>query len=113
MSDITPLIKSTQMVIQHYGPRGFKISGIVYNHAVIVLPDRVIAWASEDLNLLLTIKDEIDLVILGTGKTVKHPKKETKPQGIHFDVMDTGAACRAYNALMADGRRIAAALVIP
>jgi uncharacterized protein len=113
MTDITPLIKSNQMVIQHYGPQGFKISGNIYSHHVIVLPDRVLPWDGTSFDALLAIKDDIDVVILGTGKTVKHPKKETKPQGLHFDVMDTGAACRAYNALMADGRRIAAALVMP
>lgn len=113
MTDITPLIKSNQMVIQSYGAQGFRISGTQHATNVIVLPDRVIAWDGEDFSPLIAIKGDIDLVILGTGKTVKLLKKEMKPEGLHFDVMDTGAACRAYNALMADGRRIAAALIKP
>lgn len=113
MTDVTPLIKSNQMVIQSYGPAGFKISGKTYAHPVLVLPDQVFHWDGETLTDLLKIKDQIDVVLLGTGKTVKLVAKDKKPQGLHLEVSDTGAACRAYNALMADGRRVAAALKLP
>ena len=113
MTDVTPLIKSNQMVIQSYGAQGFKISGQVYNHPVIVTPTQVFHWDGETFTDLLKIKDEIDVVLFGTGKTVKLVPKDKKPQGLHLEVSDTGAACRAYNALMADGRRVAAALKLP
>ena len=113
MTDVTPLIKSNQMVVQSYGANGFKISGQVYDTHVIVFPDRVMAWDGESFDDLLKIKDQIDVTLYGTGKTVKHPPRDKKPQGLHLEVMDTGAACRAYNALLADGRRVAAALLKP
>ena len=113
MTDITPLIKSNQMVIQFYSPDGFKVSGTVYSTHVIILPDRVIAWDGLSFEPLLAMKGEIDVTLLGTGKTLKHPPRDKKPQGLHLEVMDTGAACRAYNTLLADGRRIAAALLKP
>lgn len=113
MTDVTPLIKSNQMVIQSYGPQGFKISGKTYDHPVIVMPDHVYHWDGDDFHHLIAISDQLDVVLLGTGKTVKHLPKDKKPQGLHLEVSDTGAACRAYNALMADGRRVAAALKLP
>ena len=113
MTDVTPLIKSNNMVVQSYGASGFKISGVVYDTHVIVMPDKVIAWDGESFEPLLAMKDEIDVVLLGTGKTVKILPKDKRPAGLRIDMMDTGAAARAYNTLLADGRRVAAALVKP
>lgn len=113
MTDITPLIKSNQMVVQSYGANGFKISGIVYETHVIVLPDRVLPWDGVSFEPLLALKDDVDVFILGTGKTVKILPKDKRPAGLRIDMMDTGAAARAYNTLLADGRRIAAVLLKP
>lgn len=108
MTDVTPLIKSNQMVIQSYNG-GFKISGTVYDSHVIVLPDRVIPWDGVSLDVL---PKDVDVILMGTGKTVKIPPRSTRPTGMNMDYMDTGGAARAYNALMADGRRVAAALLM-
>lgn len=113
MTDVTPLIKSNQMVIQSYGPQGFKISGTQYDHHVIVFPERVVSWDG-DVDNLIRYKNDIDVALVGTGTTLKLLPRERrlalKNEGLHIEMMDTGAACRTYNALMADGRRIAAAL---
>ena len=57
---------------------------------------------------------EIDVVLLGTGKIMQilNPalRRELKAVGLSVEAMDTGAACRTYNVLMAEGRRVAAAL---
>jgi len=117
MSDITPMITSDRMVIQAYGADGFKISGQKYETAVIVLPDRVLAWDGITFDIFQTIKAACDVILMGTGKTMtllpKDKRLELKAQGVFIETMDTGAACRTYNALMADGRRIAAALIKP
>lgn len=115
--DLTPLITSDRMVIQAYGSDGFKISGKFYTSNVIVFPDRVEAWLSGDLKDVLPYKDELDVVLYGTGRTLKILKSTDRQayraQGFHVDPMDTGAACRTYNVLMAEGRRVAAALLKP
>jgi uncharacterized protein len=103
------------MVIQTYGGTGFKISGQSYDGPVIVLPDRVLAWDGASFEIFETVKQECDVLLMGTGKTMTHLPKDTrlalKSKGIHIETMDTGAAARTYNALMADGRRIAVALI--
>ncbi len=57
-----------------------------------------------------------ELIILGTGSKLQFPATEiTLPvheAGIGLDVMDTTAACRTFNVLSAEGRHVAAALII-
>ena len=55
------------------------------------------------------------VVLCGSGKTADRPgadlRQALKNAGLNVDYMDTGAACRTYNVLMAEGRRVAAALL--
>jgi len=57
-----------------------------------------------------------ELVILGTGRRQRFPRTELIAPlvraGIGWEVMDTGAACRTFNVLVAEGRRVAAALLL-
>lgn len=119
--DVTPLIPAGRQIVQQYRAGGFRISGKDYNGAVIVMPERTFAWpVSTDLSLssfdvLKPYAHELDVVLLGTGagQMFIQPalRQELKAQGLNIDVMNTGAACRTYNVLMAEGRRLAAALL--
>ena len=124
--DVTPLVKKGQQIIQSYAGGTFKISGRNYSGPVIVYPDFTMDWDLdlginlETLNIssfhdLLTRKDDIDVVLLGCGGQMKFMPKPLKSafkeQGLHVEIMDTGAACRTYNVLMAEGRRVAAVLL--
>ncbi len=59
---------------------------------------------------------EPELIILGTGSTLQFPTGETtrsvREAGIGLEIMDTPAACRTFNVLSAEGRRVAAAVII-
>lgn len=121
--DVTPLIRSGSQVIQSYSGGKFRVSGTVYEGAIIVTPDEVFSWAPanpenitvEDFDALAQKHAELDVVLLGTGKVMKILKPELrralKERGLVVESMDTGAACRTYNVLMAEGRRVAAALL--
>ena len=121
--DVTPLIKSDAQVIQSYAGGQFRVSGQIYQGAIIVTPTGTIEWDCADfdsLNLdhftsLIEKADEIDVVLLGCGPIIQFLKPDLrnalKEKGLSIDVMDTGAACRTYNVLMAEGRRVAAALL--
>ena len=73
------------------------------------------ALSVDDFSPLFDVLDDIDVVLLGTGKSLVFPepsmKKALKEKGLHIEVMDSGAACRTYNVLMAEGRRVVAALL--
>ena len=70
--------------------------------------------ASTHLNAALALQPEV--VLLGTGARLHFPPAEVlRPlieAGIGYEIMDTSAACRTYDILMAEGRRVLAALVI-
>lgn len=122
--DITPLINVDQQYIQAYGEGRFRISGAVYEHAVIVMPSATVEWAVksgvsgltlDDFKHLIDQADELDVVFLGSGAMAERPSPEVrrmlKDKGLNIECMDTGAACRTYNVLMAEGRRVGAALL--
>lgn len=124
--DVTPLIRADQQVIQSYAKGVFKISSVIYNTPVIVAPDETIIWEIsnvksvadlklEHFNNLINSCDDIDVVLLGSGAKMaflpRELKVSLKENGLNIDIMDTGAACRTYNVLMAEGRRVVCALL--
>ncbi len=109
--------------ISHYDAQGVTINETVYTRDLIVLPEALITdWASapvEELTLAhfdaLTGHDR-EIVLLGTGAHQAFPSArlmaEFAHHGIGLEVMDTAAACRTYNVLMSEDRRVAAALMM-
>lgn len=121
--DVTPLISSDRQVIQSYKQGQFKVSGQVYDSPVLVYPDRVEAWdvsvmpadfSKDEFLRLFSKLENIDVCLIGAGQQgfFVLPEYRTIFQQGHvgLDVMDTGAACRTYNVLLAEGRRVVAAL---
>ncbi len=119
---MTPLVKAGHQIIQGYGARGITVNSVLYTGAVIVRPESAMLWAAPRNVSELTPAHfqgleglSIAMLLLGTGKFFAFvpPDVRTalKAQGITIDSMDTGAACRTYNVLMAEGRRVAAALL--
>jgi uncharacterized protein len=99
------------------------VNGQPYTTSVLVPGDAPLAaWAPENLGSLtadhiakiLPFKPE--LVILGSGPTLRfaHPSvlRPLIEAGIGVETMDTPAACRTYNVLMSEGRKVLAALII-
>ncbi|MCB9983258.1 MAG: Mth938-like domain-containing protein [Rhodospirillales bacterium] len=122
--DVTPLVAANQHIIQSYADGRFRVSGNVYEASVIVMPDRVIAWefsggvgdlSEDDFAPLVQRAETLDVVLLGCGKAMAFlpaPLRQAlKERGLNIEVMDTGAACRTYNVLLAEGRRVAAVLL--
>lgn len=122
--DITPLINIDQQFIQSYGQGRFRISNIVYEHAVIVMPSRTVEWGvgesmsrltPDDFKILVEAAGELDVILVGSGAKSERPSQAVrqmlKDRGLNIECMDTGAACRTYNVLMAEGRRVGAALL--
>jgi uncharacterized protein len=91
--------------------------------SVVVLPERILAdWPAtrfDDLRAehfaALTGLDR-EIVLLGTGTRLRFPRPEIiaplVSAGVGVEVMDLQAACRTYNILMSEGRKVAAALLI-
>lgn len=116
--DVTPLITSDAKVIQSYAGSVFKVSGDVYAHPVLVYPDRVLAWDVPKDFAQLQLSDfqnlDVDVVLLGTGEVMRFLsvslRNALREVGVAVEVMDTPAACRTYNVLLAEGRAVVAAM---
>lgn len=109
--------------ITGYGAGGFKINGERFEGSILITGETVAVWNAANaaditpasLTPLLNGSDSIEVVLVGTGGQLHaiDPaiKQAFKANHIGFEIMDTGAACRTYNVLLAEGRRVAAALV--
>ena len=121
--EITPLVPENRQTVQSYGIGRFKVSQIEYESSIIVLPLRTLSWgvkAINDINFqnlapVLEDNPPIDILLIGCGKSMQLLPRDFsdrwRQNSIAVDAMDTGAACRTYNILSAEGRRVAAALV--
>jgi len=111
-----------QNLFTGYGPGYVVINAVRYENHLLVTSDRVMMWDISGFDALeaahaeqfLALQPEI--VVLGTGATLRFPHPELSRRlaaaGIGFEVMDSKAACRTYNVLMAEGRRVLAAILI-
>ena len=117
------LSQTNTNVFTAYGPGWVEINRVRHEQNLIALPDRVIEpWASggfsslseDDFAALLELRPEI--VLLGTGEQLHfpHPRltRALSSARIGVDVMDVRAACRTFNVLSAEGRKVAAALLL-
>lgn len=115
--DITPLVPKEKLAITGYGAGYFTLNGAKTEGSIFLQGNTAQPW-NEELGSGIfhsLIQGTIDLLLIGTGKEIR-PLPQTvrsalKERNIAVELMDTGAACRTYNVLMAEGRRVAAALV--
>jgi uncharacterized protein len=120
---ITPAVPAARQLIQGYHAGGFRIAGIGHDGSVLVLPERTLAWpvrapeqvTAESLAPIVAAAPAVELLVLGLGpRFLAVPaelRQALKDRGIALEAMDTGAACRTYNVLLAEERRVAAALI--
>jgi uncharacterized protein len=108
-------------VIRSYGTGELKINDAVFRTPVIVSASAIVPGPALDSSDELTAADaapilalEPELVLLGTGVRQTFPAPNFGAQflraGIGFEIMDTGAACRTFNVLVAEQRRAVALL---
>jgi uncharacterized protein len=122
--DLTPIIPAGRQVIERYAASGFRITGVIYHGGVLVLPDRTLPWAVASASAVtweslapVVEHGDVQILLLGLGRSVGSVavtlRTALRAAGIALEPMDTGAACRTYNVLVAEGRRVAAALIPP
>ena len=100
--------------VDGYGPGFFRVGGEMRRGAVVILPSGVEAWGGpEDLGAILAAAEGIDVLLMGTGAEIAHApaamRERLEAAGIGLEVMASPAACRSYNVLLGEGRRVALA----
>ena len=107
--------------ITAYGEHYVVVNGERRETSAVVLPERTVAWENRSFDAL-TGEDfaflaglGVDIVLLGTGARQRFPHPRlTAPlaqAGIGLEVMDMKAACRTYNILVAEERKVGLALL--
>jgi len=102
--------------IDGYGPDFFRVGGVVHAGSIVVTDQGVLPWGGyNDTATLLGLAGQVDVIFIGTGADVAHLPTDFRAvfdeAGIGIEPMASPAACRTYNVLLSEGRRIAAALL--
>jgi len=109
--------------IDAYGDGGFRFADMSHRGSLLLLPSGIYAWnlaepAELSLEAFRTVFSEaeaIEILLVGTGRDIVPLKDEWRAAFravvISADAMNTGAAVRTYNVLLAEGRAVAAALL--
>ena len=117
------LSKEEYLAVQPIYYPGFTIAGVRHEGSVLVLPDRTMPWAVRELSAvtmeslapITAVAASVDILVLGAGARfgllAPDLRQALRAHGIVTESMDTGAACRTFNVLLAEDRRVAAALI--
>jgi uncharacterized protein len=112
-----------QVPIEAYGNGGFRFGGMSHKGSILCLPSGIWEWPVASVEALdraalddaLAPGAGVSLLFLGTGTHLVRPPADLRAAaaaaGISLEAMDTGAAARTYNMLLAEGRAVAAALI--
>lgn len=122
------ILDPTSLRIEAYDAAHFRINGQIFTHAVMLLPNNVVQpWPSATIerlcksdlgkaDLAALLEAQPQLIVIGTGARQRMPPPSLMAagidQGIGIEWMRTGAACRTYNLLAAEGRQVAAGLLL-
>ena len=122
--DLTPSVPEGRQLVESYGAGRFLVSGISHTGSILVFPEQTLDWPVTDiaglpidsLQAVLDADPPVEILLIGCGARMAllDPALRTglKERGIGCDAMDTGAACRTYNVLVTEARRVAAALIV-
>ncbi len=111
-----------QNVVTACGEGYFDVNGMRHSSSLLLLPQGLETWGSGGFASLTAVDFEklaqsgADILLLGTGSRQRFPAPSLlsplMAAGIGFEVMDSAAAARTFNILMAEGRKVAALLLI-
>ena len=122
--EITPNVPAGRQVIESYGGGRFRVGGQVYEGSILVFPGSMQPWpvramtelTLESLRPIVEASDPVEVLLLGCGPNMAPVpaglRRDLRAAGVVIEPMDTGAACRTCNVLLAEGRALAAALIV-
>jgi uncharacterized protein len=121
--EVTPVVAAGRQLIQAYREGGFTVAGTRHEGSLLVLPERTLSWQADTLAAIsvdsmapiIQADPAVEILILGCGPSFALAParlcEALRAHGIVIEAMATPAACRTYNVLLAEDRRVAAALI--
>ncbi len=111
-------------IVEAYGPRRFRVSGVVHETSIIVFPEETVTWPVEsfaglgegDFAPVIERAGDVEILLLGCGLRMelvpRAMRDHLRVSGVVIEPMDTGAAARTFNLLLSEDRKVAAALIV-
>ncbi|OKH89878.1 hypothetical protein LF95_08265 [Thalassospira sp. TSL5-1] len=121
--DVTPMVASGRKLVSSYGDGLFRFGNEKAVGSVLLFPGEFLSWPHQDIATVteesfaevISRAGQVDILLLGMGPRMQPVKtawrNALRPHGIVIEPMDTGAACRTFNVLLSEERRVAAALI--
>jgi uncharacterized protein len=121
--DITPALAGEVCFVEGYGEGFLRVRGQVHEGALLVFPNRVVPWqppSYENLtasDFAAVFAEAPEVLLLGVGNALNALPPAPLRQAfstakIVLEAMTTGAACRTYNVLLSEGRRVGLAVLV-
>lgn len=113
---LNEVVYTDALPIEGYGPGFFRIGGEAQPAPLAILPSGLTPWTGfDDAEPLLKAAGDIDVLLVGTGPDIAHLpdafRKALEDAGLGVEVMASPQACRTYNVLLGEGRRVGVALL--
>jgi uncharacterized protein len=116
---------SSTFQVRAFQPGTIRVNERIFTRSIIISshqliedwqPQHISELKPEHLTQLLSFEPKPTILLIGTGAFLQFPAIETYGElinhGIGVEMMDTGAACRTFNALSSENRKVVAALII-
>lgn len=119
MPRLDPVSYDAAVPVDGYGPGFFRVAGAIRRGGLLLWPGGSEGWRGyDDVQSLLALAAHVDFVLTGTGAEIAQVPSQFRSAmeaaGIGVEIMATPTACRSYNVLLSEGRRVAlAALPMP
>lgn len=102
--------------IDGYGPGFFRVGGKVFEGPIVCQGASVRSWGGyDDPATLMGLAGQVDVIFVGTGQETVHIPRDLRTTleelGLGIEAMNSPSACRTYNILLSEGRRVAVALL--
>ena len=116
---MTEIPMAGQRPVDGYGPGGFRVDGVWHDGSLLLMPSGIrpldAVLSVESLSPVLAAAEALDVLLVGMGAEIaplpRALRTALEAAGIGAEVMSTPSACRTYNVLLTEQRRVAAALV--
>lgn len=113
---LNEVVYTDAVPVDGYGPGFFRVGGAVVDGAVLVLPSGVSPWGGyEDTEALIAAADGLDVLFVGTGAEIAHVpaafRDALERLAVGVEAMGSPSACRTFNILLSEGRRVGLAVL--
>lgn len=113
---LTEVDFGSALPVEGYGADFFRLGGVAHAAPLLAVAGQAMPWGGyADSATLLALAGRVDVLLIGTGGEVAHIpaalRHALEEAGLGVDVMDSPAACRTYNVLLSESRRVALAVL--